>query len=62
MSKRETCGKKCHSKNIVSSSKPQELLHGDLFGPVKTAPVNDKKYESVTIIIQQMDMGNIPKK
>jgi hypothetical protein len=33
------------SKNIVSTSRPLELLHIDLFGPVKTASINGKKYE-----------------
>ena len=32
------------SKNVVSTSKPLELLHVDLFGPVKTASVSGKKY------------------
>src|SRR3954468_13493775 len=32
------------SKNVVSSSRPLELLHIDLFGLVKTASVRGKKY------------------
>src|SRR4051812_17047992 len=32
------------SKNVVSTSRPLELLHIDLFGPVKTASVRGKKY------------------
>ncbi|WJX83571.1 hypothetical protein P8452_66227 [Trifolium repens] len=31
-------------KNIVSTSRPLELLHIDLFGPVSTASINGKKY------------------
>jgi len=36
-------------KNIVSTSKPLELLHIDLFGLVKTASINGKKYGLVII-------------
>src|SRR4051812_29874974 len=32
------------SKNVVSSSRPLEILHIDLFGPFKTASVRGKKY------------------
>ena len=31
------------SKNVVSSSKPLELLHIDLFGPVKTEDVKNTR-------------------
>ena len=37
------------SKNVVSTSKPLELLHIDLFGPVKTASVSGKKYGLVIV-------------
>src|SRR3954470_24926359 len=37
------------SKNVVSSSRPLELLHIDLFGPVKTASVRRKKYGLVIV-------------
>ncbi|KAK2382366.1 putative mitochondrial protein [Trifolium repens] len=36
-------------KNIVSTSKPLELLHIDLFGPVSTASINGKKYGLVIV-------------
>ena len=32
------------AKNVVSTSRPLELLHIDLFGPVKIAFVSGKKY------------------
>src|ERR1044072_2893244 len=37
------------AKNIVSSSRPLELLHIDLFGPIKTASINGKKYGLVIV-------------
>src|ERR1044072_6323779 len=37
------------AKNIVASSRPLELLHIDLFGPVKTASINGKKYGLVIV-------------
>src|SRR4051812_39099965 len=37
------------SKNIVSSSRPLELLHIDMFGPVKTVSVRGKKYGLVIV-------------
>ena len=37
------------AKKIVSTSSPLELLHIDLFGPVKTAFVNGKKYGLVIV-------------
>src|SRR3954464_4374358 len=37
------------SKNVVSTSRPLELLHIDLFGPVKTASVRGKKYGLVIV-------------
>src|SRR3954469_18053652 len=37
------------SKNVVSSSRPLELMHIDLFGPVKTAFVRGKKYVLVIV-------------
>ncbi|CAJ2645568.1 unnamed protein product [Trifolium pratense] len=36
-------------KNIVSTSRPLELLHIDLFGPVHTASINGKKYGLVIV-------------
>ena len=37
------------SKNVVSTFNPLELLHIDLFGPVKTASVSGKKYGLVIV-------------
>ena len=37
------------SKNTVSTSRPLELLHIDLFGPVRTALINGKKYGLVIV-------------
>src|SRR3954471_17180393 len=37
------------SKNVVSTSRPLELLYIDLFGPVKTASVRGKKYGLVIV-------------
>src|SRR3954463_10074449 len=37
------------SKNVVSSSRPLELLHIDLFGPVKIASIRGKKYGLVIV-------------
>ena len=36
-------------KNIVSTSRPLEWLHIDLFGPVSTASINGKKYGLVIV-------------
>ena len=36
-------------KNVVSTSRPLELLHIDLFGPVSTASINGKKYGLVIV-------------
>ncbi|KAK2445742.1 putative mitochondrial protein [Trifolium repens] len=36
-------------KNIVSTSRPLELLHIDLFGPVSTASINGNKYGLVIV-------------
>ena len=36
-----------HSKNVVSTTRPLELLHLDLFGPTRTTSLGDKKYGSV---------------
>ncbi|KAK2427482.1 putative mitochondrial protein [Trifolium repens] len=38
------------NKNIVSSTRPLELLRIDLFGPVSTASINGKKYGSVSTV------------
>lgn len=51
----EACQKGKFSKtsfkanNIISTSRPLELLHIDLFGPIKTASVNDKKHGLIVI-------------
>lgn len=37
------------AKNVISTSRPLELFHIDLFGPVKIASVNGKKYSLVII-------------
>jgi len=37
------------AKDIVSTSKPLELLHIDLFGPVNTASLYGSKYELVIV-------------
>src|SRR3954471_11946538 len=37
------------SKNVVSSSRPLELLHIDMFGPVKTTSIRGKKYGLVIV-------------
>src|ERR1051325_5386557 len=37
------------SKNVVSTSRPLELLHIELFGPVKTASISGKKYGLVIV-------------
>ena len=37
------------SKDIVSTSKPLELLHIDLFGPVNTASIYESKYGLVIV-------------
>lgn len=43
MLERQVSKKKLKDKNVVSTSRSLELLHIDLFGPVKTASVNGKK-------------------
>ena len=37
------------SKNVVSTSRPLELLHMDLFGPTKTPSLGGKKYGFIII-------------
>ena len=37
------------SKNVVSTSRPLELLHIDLYGPVKTTSISGKKYGLVIV-------------
>src|SRR3954466_13988762 len=37
------------SKNVVPSSRPLELLHIDLFGPVKIASIRGKRYGLVIV-------------
>jgi len=36
-------------KNVFSTFRPLELLHIDLFGPVKTTSINGKKYGLVIV-------------
>jgi len=36
-----------HPINIISTNKPLELLHIDLFGPIQTASLSGKRYGSV---------------
>ena len=36
-------------KNIVSTSRPLELLHMDLFGPISTTSLGEKRYGFVII-------------
>ena len=33
-----------HSKNVVSTTRPLELLYLDLFGPTRTASLGGRKY------------------
>ena len=40
------------SKNVVSTSKPLELLHIDLFGPSRTMSLGDNYYGLVIVDIQ----------
>ena len=49
MSERQVCKTCFQIKNVVSTSKPLELLHIDLFGPVKIASVSGKKYGLVIV-------------
>ena len=37
------------SKNVVSTSRPLELLHLDLFGPTRTTSLGGKKYGLVVV-------------
>ena len=37
------------AKNVVSTTRPLELLHIDLFGPVKTESIGGKKYGLVIV-------------
>ena len=36
-------------KDIVSTTKPLQLLHMDLFGPTKTASIGGKRYAFVIV-------------
>ena len=49
----ETCHKgkqnSFTNKNSVSTSRPLQLLHLDLFGPTKTTSINGKRYELVIV-------------
>jgi len=38
-----------HSINIISTNKPLELLHIDLFGPIQTASLSGKRYGFVIV-------------
>ena len=37
------------SKNVVSTTKPLELLHMDLFGPSRTMSLGDNYYDLVIV-------------
>ena len=37
------------SKNIISTSRPLELLHPDLFGPTRNTSISGKRYELVIV-------------
>jgi len=37
------------AKNVVSTSRPLQLLHMDLFGPIKTSSLSGKKYALVIV-------------
>ena len=41
--------KSFRSKNVVSTSRPQELLHLDLFGPTRTTSLGGRKYGLVVV-------------
>lgn len=51
----DTCqlGKQTHSsfkaKDIVSTSKPLQLFHMDLFGPTRTASIGGKRHAFVIV-------------
>ena len=49
MSKRKIVKNSFKSKDIVSTSRPLELLHIDLFGPVSTASIYGSKYGLVIV-------------
>jgi hypothetical protein len=38
-----------HSKNVMTTSKPLELLHMDLFGPVAYLSIGGSKYGLVIV-------------
>jgi hypothetical protein len=38
-----------HSKNVMTTSRPLELLHMDLFGPVAYLNIGGSKYGSVIV-------------
>src|SRR5438132_9844906 len=49
MSSRETSRSKSPSKNIMMTSRPLELLHMDLFGPIAYISIGGKKYGLVIV-------------
>ena len=49
MSKRKTKKSSFHSKNVISTSKPLELLHMDLFGPSRTKIFGGNYYALVSV-------------
>ena len=38
-----------HSKNVLSTTRPLEFLHLDLFGPTRTTSLGGKKYGLVIV-------------
>ena len=40
---------KANNKNFISTSRPLELLHMDLFGPSRTTSLGDKSYELMIV-------------
>jgi len=49
MSKRKTKKSSFHSKNVISTSKPLELLHMDLFGPSRTKSFGGNYYALIIV-------------
>jgi hypothetical protein len=49
MSSRETVGTSHPSKNIMTTSRPLELLHMDLFGPVAYLSIVGSKYGLIIV-------------
>jgi hypothetical protein len=43
------CQAACHSKNVMTTSRPLELMHMDLFGPVAYLSIGGSKYGLVIV-------------